>query len=133
VTLSSCWPPPRARVPATTGTPKARCFISCCAHGDLGPDAPAAIEMLFGRGQPSSAQLIDRYCIACRPVHDVLVGYLRERQPAVDFSTLQQLAYLLGKLFWADLEAHHPGIDSLQRPATSPRRPNTEQQMMATC
>ncbi len=86
------------------------------AHGDLGPDAPAAIEMFFGRGQPSCERLIDRYRIACRPVRDVLVDYLRERQPAVDFSTLQNLAYLLGKLFWADLEAHHPGIDSLQLP-----------------
>ena len=86
------------------------------AHGDLGPDAPAAIEMFFGRGQPSCEALIDRYRIACRPVRDVLVDYLRERQPAVDFSTLQRLAYLLGKLFWADLEAHHPGIDSLQLP-----------------
>ena len=86
------------------------------AHGDLGPDAPAAVEMFSGRGQPSCEQLIDRYRIACRPVRDVLVDYLRERQPAVDFSTLQRLAYLLGKLFWADLEAHHPGIDSLQLP-----------------
>jgi hypothetical protein len=85
-------------------------------HGDLGPDAPAAIEMFSGRGQPSCEQLIDRYRIACRPVRHVLVDYLRERQPAVDFSTLQRLAYLLGKLFWADLEAHHPGIDSLQLP-----------------
>ena len=86
------------------------------AHGDLEADAPAAIEMFFGRGQPSCEQLIDRYLIACRPVRDVLVDYLRERQPAVDFSSLQRLAYLLGKLFWADLEAHHPGIDSLQLP-----------------
>ena len=86
------------------------------AHGDLGPDAPAAIEVFFGRGQPDCEQLIDRYRIACRSVRDVLVDYLRERQPAVDFSTLQNLAYLLGKLFWADLEAHHPGIDSLQLP-----------------
>jgi hypothetical protein len=84
------------------------------AHGDLGPDTPAAIETFSGRGQPSCEQLIDRYRIACRPVRDVLVDYLRERQPAVDFSTLQRLAYLLGKLFWADLETHHPGIDSLQ-------------------
>ena len=37
------------------------------AHGDLGPDAPAAIEMFSGRGQPSCEQLIDRYRIACRP------------------------------------------------------------------
>src|SRR5260370_28630079 len=72
--------------------------------------------MFFGRGQPSCEQLIDRYRIACRQVRDVLVDYLRERQPAVDFSSMQNLAYLLGKLFWADLEAHHPGIDSLQLP-----------------
>ena len=85
-------------------------------HGSLGQDAPAAIEAFTGRGQPTCEQLIDRYQIACRPVRDVLVDYLRERQPSVDFSSLQRFAYLLGKLFWADLEAHHPGIDSLQLP-----------------
>ena len=69
-----------------------------------------------GRGQPTCAQLIDRYRLACRPVRDVLVDYLAERQPSVDFSSLQRFAYLLGKLFWADLEAHHPGIDSLKLP-----------------
>jgi integrase len=86
------------------------------SHGVLGEDAPAAIEMFSGRGQPTCEQLIDRYKIACRPVRDVLVDYLRERQPSVDFSSLQRFAYLLGKLFWADLQAHHPGIDSLQLP-----------------
>jgi hypothetical protein len=85
-------------------------------RGVWGQHAPAAIEMFFGRGQPSCEQLIDRYRIACRPVRELLVDYLRERQPSVDFSSLQRFAYLLGKLFWADLEAHHPGIDSLQLP-----------------
>jgi hypothetical protein len=85
-------------------------------HGVWDQHAPAAIEMFSGRGQPSCEQLIDRYRIACRPVRDVLVDYLRERQPSVDFSSLQRFAYLLGKLFWADLEAHHPGIDSLKLP-----------------
>ena len=68
-------------------------------HGVLGEDVPAAIEAFSGRGQPSCEQLIDRYNSACRPVRDVLVDYLRERQPSVDFSTLQRFAYLLGKLF----------------------------------
>ena len=85
-------------------------------YGVWGADAPAAIEMFSGRGQPSCEQLIDRYRIACRPVREVLVDYLRERRPSVDFSSLQRFAYLLGKLFWADLEAHHPGIDSLKLP-----------------
>ena len=82
----------------------------------LGDDAPATLRVFSGRGQPSCAQLIDRYHLACRPVRDVLVDYLAERQSAVDFSSLQRFAYLLGKLFWADLEAHHPGIDSLKLP-----------------
>jgi integrase len=84
--------------------------------GAFGQDAPAAIRALAGRGKPTCEQLIDRYGIACQPVRDVLVDYLRERQAAVDFSSLQRLAYLLGKLFWADLEAHHPGISSLRLP-----------------
>jgi hypothetical protein len=84
------------------------------AGGDLGEDAPAAIRVFSGRGRPSAEQLIDRYKISCRPVRDVLVDYLHERELSVDFSSLQRMAYLLGKLFWADLEAHHPGIDSLK-------------------
>jgi hypothetical protein len=89
-------------------------YLLLRSHGVLGEDAPAPVEMFSGRGQPSCEQLIDRYRIAYRPVRDVLVDYLRERQPSVDFSSLQRFAYLLGKLFWADLEAHHPGIDSLK-------------------
>jgi hypothetical protein len=44
------------------------------------------------------------------------VDYLRERQPQLDYATLNGLAYELGKLFWRDLELHHPGIDSLHLP-----------------
>ena len=86
------------------------------AWGAFGDDAPATMRVFSGRGQPTCEQLIDRYRIACRPVRDVLVGYLRERQPSMDFSSLQNLAYLLGKLFWADLEARHPGIERLKLP-----------------
>ena len=84
--------------------------------GGFGEDAPAALRVFTGTGQPTCAQLIDRYHIACAPVREVLVDYLTERQLTCDFSSLQHMAYLLGKLFWADLEAHHPGIDSLRLP-----------------
>ena len=84
--------------------------------GGFPVDAPAAMRVFSGRGQPTCAQLIDRYGIACQPVRDVLVDYLAERKPSSDFSSLQRLAYLLGKLFWADLEAHHPGISTLKLP-----------------
>ena len=86
------------------------------ARGTFGPDAPAAMRVFSSRGQPTCEQLIDRYRIASGLIRDVLVDYLRERQPSMDFSSLQNLAYLLGKLFWADLEAHHPGIESLKLP-----------------
>lgn len=52
----------------------------------------------------------------CRPVRDLLVDYPRERQSALDYTSLQALSYHLGKRFWADLERHHPGIDSLDLP-----------------
>lgn len=45
---------------------------------------------------------------------DVLVDYLKARQPALDYNSLESLANALGKRFWADLEAHHSGIDSLR-------------------
>jgi hypothetical protein len=88
-------------------------------HGVFGEKAPAAMRVLSSRGQPTPEQLIDRYQITCRPIQDVLVDYLRERQLTVDFSSLQRLAYLLGKLFWADLEAQDPGIGSLRLPRVS--------------
>ena len=86
------------------------------AWGAFSDAAPAAMRVFSGRGQPTCEQLIDRYHIACRPVRGVLVDYLAERRLSMDFSSLQNLAYLLGKLFWADLEAHHPGISSLKLP-----------------
>jgi integrase len=81
--------------------------------GVLGPGAPSTLRALRTRGQRSPEDLIDRYGIACGPVRDLLVGYLRERQPALDYNSLDSLANFLGKLFWADLERHHPGIASL--------------------
>ena len=39
------------------------------------------------------------------------------RQPALDYTSLDSPATMLGRLFWADLERHHPGIASLHLPA----------------
>ncbi len=78
--------------------------------------APATVRMfnpLF-QGQLTVEQLVDRYDLACRPVRDLLVDYLRERQPAVDYNTLRGLSTVLAGAFWKDLENHHPGVDSLR-------------------
>ena len=51
--------------------------------GIFGERAPA-VRALKTKGQLSCEQLIDRYAIACGPIRDLLVDYLRERQPGVD-------------------------------------------------
>lgn len=87
------------------------------AMGIFGEGAPATLRELRSGGQRTPEELIDRYHLACRPIRDLLVDYLRERQPALDYTSLVSLAGFLGKLFWADLERHHPGIASLHLPA----------------
>ena len=84
------------------------------AAGVFGDAAAATVRALDGQRQLSVVQLIDRCDIQCRPVRDLLVDYLRERQVGLDHVTLVRLADTLGRLFWADLERHHPGIDSLR-------------------
>ncbi|MDQ3151025.1 MAG: site-specific integrase, partial [Actinomycetota bacterium] len=81
--------------------------------GILGPDAPPRLEELRSAGQRTPAELIDRFDLACRPVRDLLVDYLCERAPALDYSSLRSLAADLGNVFWKDLERHHHGINSL--------------------
>jgi len=61
--------------------------------------------------------MVDRYSIQCRPVRDVLVRYLEERRPSLDYTSLQHLASRLAGAFWAAIEKHHPGIDTLNLPA----------------
>lgn len=81
--------------------------------GVFGSQAPATLRAFGTSGQFSPAQLIDRYPISCRPVRDLLVAYLQERQPVLDHDSLRNMASTLGRLFWWDLEQHNPGIASL--------------------
>jgi integrase len=81
--------------------------------GIFGSEAPERLRAFRTAGQLTPDELVDRYKLRCRPVRDLLVDYLRERQPALDYTSLKQLAYYLAQRFWADLEQHHPGIDSL--------------------
>ena len=85
--------------------------------GVLGEQAPGSLRELRTCGQRTPEELIDRYRLVCRPVRDLLVDYLRERQPALDYTSVDALSYHLGMRFWADIEAHHPGVDSLALPA----------------
>lgn len=84
------------------------------ALGVFPEHAPRTVRIFRTRGQLPIEELIDRYDIACRPVRNLLVDYLCERQVGLDHSSLRHLAYQLGRLFWKDLELHHPGIDTLR-------------------
>jgi hypothetical protein len=90
----------------------AGCYRLLRQLGIFGPAAPMRLRELRTAGQRTPEEMIGRHNLACRPIRDLLVDYLKERQPAIDYASLEQLAHRLG-MFWADLEAHHPGIDSL--------------------
>lgn len=78
---------------------------------------PPSMRQAELRGQLTPAQLVDRYDIVNGPVRDVLVHYLTERAAVLDYSSLVEQSQLLARLFWVDLERHHPGISSLHLPA----------------
>ena len=101
----------RARAAAESAT-----FKILREIGVFAPDVPSFREL---RSLPrrSVEELVDYYRVACGPVRDLLVDYLKERQPAIDYTTLRNHCSVLAGRFWADLEAHHPGIDSLALPA----------------
>jgi hypothetical protein len=82
--------------------------------GVLPTSAPERLRVLRLDGRRSIEQIVDGYGIACGPVRDLLVEYLTERSPDLDHTSLRAVARNLCRLFWRDLEVHHPGIDSLR-------------------
>ena len=65
--------------------------------GVFGQAAPTALAALRTVRQRTPAELIGRYRLACQPVRDLLVEYLQERQPALDYASLDHLAQHLGR------------------------------------
>jgi hypothetical protein len=86
------------------------------AMGIFGSDAPPTLRQLRTSGQRTPEQIVDRYRLRVLPMRDLLVDHLRERQPALDYTSLESLAGYLVGLFWADIERHHPEITNLQLP-----------------
>jgi hypothetical protein len=82
--------------------------------GVLPAAAPERLRVLRLDSRRSVEHIVDGYGIQCRPVRDLLVEYLTERSPELDHTSLRSIAGTLCRLFWRDLEIHHPGIDSLR-------------------
>ncbi|MGH3692887.1 MAG: tyrosine-type recombinase/integrase [Pseudonocardiaceae bacterium] len=67
-------------------------------------------------GQRPTAELVDVYQPQCEPIRDVLIRYLDERRPSLDYSSFTGLVGVLVGRFWTDIEHHKPGIDTLHLP-----------------
>jgi hypothetical protein len=84
---------------------------------DIGvSDATQSLRATIRLGQLSTEDLVAQRRIRSRPVRDLLIRYLNERRPSMDFSSFRQLVCTLAETFWADIERHHPGIDSIDLP-----------------
>jgi len=105
------------RVHARGGQRKVDFYLRLRALGIFPADAPATIRA-FGQaqGQLTVEELVDRYRLQCKPVRDLLVDYLKERQPALDYASLDSVSRSLAGLFWARIEALSPGIATLELP-----------------
>lgn len=68
-------------------------------------------------GQRPTDQLVDGYNLKSTTIRDVLIRYLDERRPTVDYSTFLSLLGILVGTFWCDIERHHPGLDTLHLPS----------------
>jgi integrase len=103
------------RVRSNRGAGRGQFYALLKNLGTFAGDAPPSLARI-GRftGQSTVKGLVDRYALQCRPVRDLIVGYLSERQPALDYSSLDSLSRSLGLYFWKNLEDHHPGIGSLR-------------------
>ena len=78
------------------------------------PGAPPTVRALAA-DRPAQRRPADRPVRHRLPPSPRPAGRLPAGTPArVDYVTLVRLADTLGRLFWDDLEAHHPGISSLR-------------------
>ncbi len=88
------------RVHARGGQKKVDFYLRLRALGTFPEDAPATIRAFgLALGQLSIEELVDRYQIRCRPVRDLIVDYLREGQPSLDFASLDAVSRTLPGLF----------------------------------
>jgi hypothetical protein len=74
------------------------------ALGPLAEEPPTLRAAWSAKGnthQHPVAMLVDRYGIPPSPVRDLLVDYLSELKPGMDYASLEGLSYRLVRLFWA--------------------------------
>jgi integrase len=81
---------------------------------DLGPCA--TLQEAVRLGQRPTIEIVERYGLRDSNVRKVLLRYLDERRPGLDHNSFQNLVAALAGAFWADIERHHPALDTLHLP-----------------
>jgi Phage integrase family len=106
------------QVHARGGQRKVDFYLRLRSLGVFPAGAPATIRAFgMAQGQLTVEELVDRYQIQCKAVRDLLVDYLKERQPALDYSSLDAISASLAGRFWARIEALSPGTSTLRLPS----------------
>jgi integrase len=82
--------------------------------GHFPPGTPQSIRAAGQAGKRTVEELVDLHDIQNTAVRDLLVQYLRRRQPGIGYSTLRALATRLVGLFWCKVEQINPGQADLQ-------------------
>jgi len=65
----------------------------------------------------SVPDMVDRHCLTSPRVRELLVAYLTERAPGLDYASLRQIEIRLVGTFWAEIQRHHPDLDTIVLPA----------------
>lgn len=85
-------------------------------HAGYIADPPLSTGTIYRLNKPSIAELVARQGIVCTAIRNLLVLYLEERTAGMDYPSATQLTTRLAKLFWRDIEQHHPGIETIALP-----------------
>ncbi len=67
-------------------------------------------------GQFSVEYLVERHGVVSPEVRQLLIRYLQERAPSLDYGSLDNLSAILVRNFWCDVEKHHPEVTTLALP-----------------
>ncbi|PRY62845.1 phage integrase family protein [Knoellia remsis] len=88
-------------------------WVACKAAGLLA-DEPDSYAELVHVERRTVEELVDRHGVDNAEIRQVFIAYLTEMSVSMDYHTLYALEQLLVKNFWGDIQAHNPGIATLQ-------------------
>ena len=84
--------------------------------GVLPAESPGSLAAARRAGQLTPARMVERYGIKSPVMRRLFTSYLTEREPSIDYSTLQTLGVRLIGNFWREIEKVDPNANSLHLP-----------------